>query len=127
MFYKIGEIAHGGIVFHVNEDGKHGKVAALVDLKHSKLPEMDWGKATDAIKSTDIEGYTDWQFPSKEDLNKMYTNLHKEGLGEFQSRSMYWSATSMANDLAWRQDFMDGSQIPSPKIMRNSVRPFRVF
>jgi hypothetical protein len=72
-------------------------------------------------------GYGDWYLPSKEELNLMYNNLHMAGLGGFAS-SYYWSSTEFSCDIAWGQNFYDGTQSNVTKDSNgNRVRAVRAF
>ena len=67
-----------------------------------------------------LNGYDDWYLPSKDELNLLYTNLHRNGFGNFNTNSvlsygykgMYWSSTDGAQDgkAAWMQFFIEGWQ-----------------
>ena len=56
-------------------------------------------------------GFDDWFLPSRDELNLMYVNLYKAGLGSFIDES-YWSSSENGNDAtrAWNQDFYLGGQ-----------------
>jgi len=58
-----------------------------------------------------IGDYDDWFLPSKDELNLMYTNLKKAGLGGFGG-VWFWSSSQRYNyvlyNLAWEQNFFDG-------------------
>ena len=53
-------------------------------------------------------GYTDWFFPSKDELNEMYINKSTlyaiSGFTPF-SPSVYWTSSEVANNRAWKQNF----------------------
>ena len=51
----------------------------------------------------------DWFLPSKEELNAMYEQLHKKGVGGF-ANSYYWSSSELLESLAWGQYFIIGFQ-----------------
>lgn len=84
-----------------------------------------------ARKCYDYEsgGYSDWFLPSKEELNLMYTNLHKAELGSFTT-SWYWSSSENTGDRAWNQSFYSGKQDNNTSGYRYYdyyVRPARGF
>ena len=56
-------------------------------------------------------GYSDWFLPSFDELNLMYVNLKKTGLGGFADE-YYWSSSEYWNDNSYIliQDFSNGSQ-----------------
>ena len=70
--------------------------------------------------------YDDWFLPSKEELNLMYHNLHKRGLGSFNKYD-YWSSSEDSYYFAWKQTFGDGSQDYISRFMNNGVRAVRAF
>ena len=77
----------------------------------------------------DLEGYTDWFLPSKDELILMYQNLHKatSPIGNFQTE-FYWSSTEDDEGDAWLQEFnTDGDQNYDSKDALHSVRAVRVF
>ena len=59
-----------------------------------------------------LNGYDDWFLPSRDELNLMYVNLHKAGLGGFANDSNYWSSSESRDhsDYAWSQYFDNGNQ-----------------
>jgi TolB-like protein len=89
-------------------------------------------KAAQLCTALVINGYKDWFLPSKDELNLMYINLKKKGLGGF-SEEEYWSSSQEDNCNAWTQLFYstrssDGSQGTNPKedfpVMVRAVRAF---
>lgn len=73
--------------------------------------------------------YDDWFLPSKDELNLMYVNLHKKGLGSFVNQD-YWSSTDWgAGYYSCAKDFADGSgdNISYSRSSNYYVRPLRVF
>lgn len=118
--YTIGQPAHGGIVFWVDETGQHGLVAATADqhagilwqnilyyLNTKAVREGIYGGAynTDRINETQGTGsyasvicavyagggYGDWYLPSKDELKIMFQNIYT-GNGFFLNEN-YWSST----------------------------------
>jgi hypothetical protein len=79
-----------------------------------------------------INGFEDWFLPSKDELNLMYVNLKKKGLGGFGD-GYYWSSSEFNYYDAWVQRFRDGSQNNSysytngDKGSAHSVRAIRAF
>jgi hypothetical protein len=81
--------------------------------------------AASICKNLTLGGFSDWFLPSRDELNLMYINLVKAGLGGF-SGSYFWSSSQFINYSAWLQDFSDGS----PDYFKNSicsVRACRAF
>lgn len=70
-------------------------------------------------------GYDDWFLPSKDELNLMYRNLHKQGLGSLASG--YWSSSEDNVYTAWERFFFNGSQSSSNRDCVSCVRPVRAF
>lgn len=65
--------------------------------------------AADACAFLNYNGYSDWFLPSKDELNLLYHNLAKKGLGNFNGIS-YWSSSQSSSATAWFQRFEDGKQ-----------------
>lgn len=72
-----------------------------------------------------LNGYDDWFLPSKDELDLMYENLNKQGVGSFVERT-YWSSSECSNDYAWCQNFFTGDQSNDDRSSA-SVRPIRAF
>jgi TolB-like protein len=107
--------------------GKRNTQSIIERLRQLK----ESGRAAQVCVNLDFDGYKDWFLPSKDELNLMYTNLKKKGLGGF-SDSVYWSSSQNGNDYAWCQYFGDGSQVmyyksTTSKNTTHSVRAVRAF
>ena len=53
--------------------------------------------------------YDDWFLPSRDELNHIYNNLHKQNVGNF-SNDYYNSSSEGSDTTAWEQYFMTGAQ-----------------
>lgn len=71
-------------------------------------------------------GYDDWFLPSKDELNLMYVNLKKKGIGNFKDAT-YWSSSEGSINDAWGQVFDDGCQYGYSRGNIEYVRPIRRF
>jgi len=90
-------------------------------------------RAAQICNALDVNGYKDWFLPSKDELNVMYINLQKKGLGDF-SNNMYWSSSQGSPSIgelyyciAWYQRFDNGTQYCLYKGCVWLVRPIRAF
>jgi hypothetical protein len=78
-------------------------------------------------------GYTDWFLPSKDELNKMYTNratintTAAANSGSDFANNYYWSSTESDSNNAWRQNFDNGDQYDDYKYYTSPVRAVRAF
>jgi hypothetical protein len=76
-------------------------------------------------------GYTDWYLPSKDELNKLYTN--RVAIGFFtigDDGASYWSSTDASiypYKQAWYQSFNNGGQYTTFKDLPFKVRAIRSF
>jgi hypothetical protein len=121
----VSHFKHGGFVVY-EKDG-HGLVAAIIDLG-----EMDWNSAKTACDELILNGYSDWHLPNEEELNRLYVNLRKMGIGGFENNS-YWKLTDntrVKNGIfyegAFRESF-GGRQYGNSTSNICSVRAVRTF
>jgi len=90
--------------------------------------------AAQICAAMDINGFTDWFLPSKDELNLMHINLGQKGLGGFKTVNdrtiwthIYWSSSQFSTSIAWHQNFNSGTQDIDNKVNVSSVRAVRVF
>jgi len=174
-YLEIGALAHGGIVFYIDETGEHGLVSALEDLTDgatdpygSGFNGYEWGcygesvngadgqaigtgyqntmdivnqecatqnggvTAAQAALDAEINGYSDWYLPSKDELLEMYNTIGNGGsegnIGDFVDDGWpYWSSSEYGNNFAWYVFFLDGLASSFGKYGANSVRVIRAF
>ena len=67
-----------------------------------------------------------WSLPSRDDLLACYTNLHLNGLGNFQPTE-YWSSSEASSSLAWAVDLNNGSSSGDDKAFIKKVRAVKNF
>jgi hypothetical protein len=117
----VSQFKHGGFV--VFEDNGHGLVAAITDLGK----KMSWNSAKSACEELILNGYSDWHLPSKEELNSVYVNLKKVGVGGFENHC-YWSSNVGDDGFECRQYFNTGSKTCNRFEYENcNVRAVRTF
>lgn len=154
---QIGDLYAGGIVFYVTYDNceQHGLVCAPSD--QGAVPWGCYGTAITGADGTavgtgnqnttdivtgcteagiaakicyelDLNGYSDWFLPSKDELNLMYVHLKTQGLGSFLD-DYYWSSSEYNADMAWDQSFWLGWQLYHEKYYTGYyyVRAVRAF
>jgi hypothetical protein len=109
----------GGSVFYVN--GRRMEAAPA-----STEFSATWSDAIARCRSLQVKGISGWHLPTKEELDAMYRQLHKQGLGGF-SMNWYWSSSDNYSNVAWIQYFDDGTQYHDFKYNSNSVRAVRAF
>jgi len=89
--------------------------------------EANWNDAIAKCKSLKVNGIGGWRLPTKDELDAMYLQLKKKGLGGF-SNGWYWSSSESSSTSSWGQSFSDGYQVISAsKTNSFSVRAVRAF
>jgi hypothetical protein len=149
---KIGDKANGGIIFYL--DGKGGGLVCAefdqsngakwgCDGKRIVGTSADFGEGANntvkivgkcsesgisakICKDLSLNGYNDWFLPSKDELNLMYQNLKKAGIGGFADDG-YWSSSETSSNDAWGQGFDNGAQHDTNKNYSLRVRAVRAF
>ena len=149
----IGEYYGGGIVFYIDETGKHGLIAAPTDQGEAiiwgdfKYPvesyEMQMGigkyntkkivsfsnevdNAATICYKLSLNGYKDWYLPSKDEIYVMYHNLKAVGIGKF-SDGLYWTSSETDFMNAWVYNFVIGSETEQGITKKAHVRAIRSF
>ena len=88
--------------------------------------------AAQAALDAEINGYSDWYLPSRDELYQMYLNIGQGGLnannniGGFQNSS-YWSSSENSNNYAWGVGFSNGATYGASKNRTSKVRIIRAF
>lgn len=119
---KIGDEAHGGIVFYVDETGKQGLVCQKEDME--KL--LNFSEAKKACENSKVEGKTDWRLLSLDELELVYINLRKSGLHHFH-QEWYWSSEVEDEHNMWSMDVLHGTKFPHWENDHSHVRAVRAF
>jgi hypothetical protein len=154
--YSIGDTGPaGGKVFYVTDGGAQGLEAAPADSSLSAIwgcvtteqdtsTEVGSGEtntlriidgctteidatAAEVAKMYELNGFTDWFLPSKDELNSLY--LQKDAVfppGEFDS-APYWSSSQDSALNAWSLFFVNGIQSGVDKRATFAVRAVRAF
>jgi hypothetical protein len=128
--FIVGDKYGGGVVFSVDETGKHGLIAAKADIQgHSAgLAEghYTWADARAACENFESNGFRDWFLPNKEQLNQLFIN--RDAVGGFAVDYFgYWSVSEASVEDAWGQSFRTGFQDHVLKTAYDRVRAVRAF
>lgn len=149
---QLGDKYQGGIIFYLDETGKHGLIAAPHDHHNDYVqwgcyPNTTHGAdgtaiGTGAQNTLDIvahcgantaawichhlvlDGYSDWFLPSIDELKEMYNQ--RALIGGFNSHR-YWSSTERDPYSAWVVVFDNSSQGGVGKNGGSAVRAIRAF
>lgn len=139
----IGTYYQGGIIFYVNSNDGTGLVCAISDQGNTKIKKCDGDVITGAdgtaigtgydntlaleascaeentiakwCTELEIDGYTDWYLPAKDELNRMYNNKEEIeetalSLGGTAFQDLYFTSTVFSSIHLWVQYFTDGFQ-----------------
>jgi len=98
--YKIGDTGPGGGMIFFAQGGQYKECSG-------ELGSYNWSDAKSIASNYKGGGLTDWHLPDNGELDLMYQNLHKKGLGEF-SNVYYWSSSTNSGN-AYNQNFSNGS------------------
>ena len=87
--------------------------------------------AAQAVLYTEINGYSDWYIPSKDELVEMYNTIGNGGsdgnVGNFIN-TFHWSSSEYINEFfAWVVNFNDGWTVNGDKYYSGRVRVIRAF
>ena len=84
--------------------------------------EANWNSANDMVKLLNINGFTGWRLPNRDELSFMYLNLKQKGLGGF-SNDMYWSSTEERSILRYTMyhNFSNGLVLGADRVGRGLI------
>lgn len=82
--------------------------------------------ATGYADNLNCGGNSDWFVPATSELELMYQNLAKQGIGNFTT-GYYWSSSAYEYGRAWNQPFSEGEAFDGNKDGKFAVRPIRAF
>jgi hypothetical protein len=146
----IGQTYGGGVVFYIDGTGQHGLIAAT----SNQSTGAPWGCSGTLIGTStaigsgqanttaivngcitagiaarlcddlDLNGYTDWFLPSKDELNQMY--VQKNFIPGFVG-GWYFSSSEASSADAYMQDTGTGEQTYVSKNYQPNVRAVRAF
>ncbi len=149
-----GKTYQGGLIFYLNTSTGNGLVVAAVNNNYynqwgcygtaingadgtaigtgeQNTIDIDAGCTTpliaaDKCANLNLNTYTDWFLPSKDELDAIYTKLALKGYGGF-AQSVYWCSSEASNNSAWEQNFSNGIQVTADKSNQFLFRPVREF
>jgi hypothetical protein len=116
---KIGQKHQGGIIFYLDNSGKHGKVC--ID---GALGLFDWDSAMEECQNLNLNGYADWYLPTKNDLNLLYNQRHVIPVLNYV---YYWSSSEYDTTYAYHFSFYSGYANYGIKKNTHAVHAIRAF
>jgi hypothetical protein len=98
--YLIGDVgpAGGRVYFDkgLYSDGwRYAEAAPYGWYNGGKDPSLTWASGKATCEALVLGGYDDWEYPTIDDLRRMYSNLHLAGLRSFATDWYYWSSSNM--------------------------------
>jgi len=151
--HYVGESFGGGIVFHVDDEGKHGIITTTIDKSTRKQNKSETFILTNAVRdgittgkfntdrlnamtgtgSTDtqvVENYqdanlSDWHLPTRYDLIKLYRN--RAVLGGYNEFAKGWKSTEVSSVNEWYRSFITGGEFSNGKDDAVYIRVIRKF
>jgi hypothetical protein len=119
---KLPPIKQGGYVIY--EKNGHGLVASV-----ENLGKLDYNEALKACDSLNVNGFSDWHLPTKEEFELIHPklNLKKIGGGSIFQSSWYWTSTEIDKQNAWTHNLQTGLQASYFKDFKCYVKAVRLF
>jgi hypothetical protein len=120
--YKIGDIGPaGGIIFY--DKGDNSDDWQYLEAAPSEFEfKTNWNSANDMCRLLNINGFTGWRLPNRDELSFMYLNLKQKGLGGF-GNDTYWSSTEQHNIFTFTMyhNFANGIVLGADRLGRGLV------
>lgn len=85
--------------------------------------------AAEACQNYSLNGFSDWYLPCGQELNDLFLNLSKEGIGGITAGSNYWTSFEISTTQADAGYYASGGDLFSGQSKLSSllVRPIRQF
>ncbi len=123
---QIGQKAKGGIVFYVDDSGKHGLVCT-----EKILGNMTYDEAFKQCLNLDLEGYDDWYLPTIDELEIMNSikEIMLKSWTQQNIAAWYWSSSKVKDidNWMWMYNYHDVKQCNYAKAHKAAVRAVRRF
>ena len=102
----IGSPGYGGYFAGIVEDN------FLIISSKEYEKQLEWDEAVEYYKHLEINGFSDWILPTKEELEVIYQNKSKleKTAGNFSSVH-YWSSSESNSTHAWTMLFSYGNKL----------------
>ena len=84
---QIGDVAYGGIVFHLDNNGDK-----ILVVSSEEYGLYSWEDAISMQDSYESSGFNDWYLPSLEDIQLINSSLNPSSLSSF-SDIYHWSSS----------------------------------
>lgn len=151
--HYLGEYYGGGIVFYVDEEGKHGLITATIDKETRKLQKseafiltnqvrdgittgkfntdrINAMKGAGAIDAQERRYYedkklSDWYLATGYDLMKLYRN--RAVIGGYAEFAKGWKSTEVSSVNEWFESFVTGGEFSNGKDDAVYIRVVRNF
>jgi len=131
--YNIGDIGPAGGIIAGEIKSSNGLRRYLEAAPSSEEFEADFSEALSKCSDLNIGGFSNWKAPDEDELDLMYKNLKRKGLGGF-GNGRYWASSrpeiaysgrSDSYVVASAQDFSNGQKNSLRTSSKNLVRPVR--
>jgi hypothetical protein len=96
---RSGEFTEGGIILYTDQNGEHGLICSKIDLG-----KTTWDDAIKLSERFEVDGYTDWRLPSKDELQLIFSFQKVRSF----DRDFYWSSTEFNQTNLWGINFANG-------------------
>lgn len=151
--HYIGESLGGGVVFYVDDEGKHGLITTIIDKSTRKQQRSEAHILTNPVRdgittgtfnterinvmkgtvADDAQGaeyyqddrLSDWYLPTRYDLIKLYRN--RAVIGGYSDFAKGWKSTETSSVNQWYQSFVTGGEFKNGKDDAVYIRVIRKF
>ena len=111
-----------GLGLIVLRSGDHGLAVSKVDIGYGT-----WEEASAACDALILDGHDDWRLPDRNELDAIYRELYKKGMGDLRDDT-YWTSGIQDEHHRWARDFGNGRwKADAVTLEKNAFRAVRKF